>query len=86
MTTVTTKSIQSEKKYWHELSQEEVDKISMGGMTIGEVLKNYKQPDWCTYPDALSGMMGCWSLMDDDIRLKISKKFCKKCELFKSEK
>lgn len=44
---------------------------------------SYKQPDWCKYPNALEGQMGCWSLMDlskDGLRTKISKDFCKGCD------
>ena len=71
--------------YWHELPQEEVDKILASKITIGELLEKYKQPDWCNYPDALDGNMGCWSLMDNHeggIRSRISKDYCKDCECF----
>lgn len=85
MTVVSRKSIQNEKKYYHKLSQEKVDAIDKGGMTIAEVLKKYSRPDWCGYVDALSGIGGCWSLMDDDIRPKISEEYCKNCVDFKSK-
>ena len=89
MTVVSRKSIQNETKeplkYWHELIQEEIDKIIKSGRTVEQVLKEFSQPDWCAYPDAISGMIGCWSLMEDNIRQKISKEFCKNCDAFKSK-
>lgn len=73
------------EKYWHELPQKEVDQILKSGITVGESLKQYKQPDWCSYPDALAGMRGCWSLTSNEpsgLRTKISKEFCKSCDCF----
>ena len=52
-------------------------------------MKNYKQPDWCNYEEALSWMMGCWSLCDinkDGTRTKISTEFCKNCDCFNNKK
>lgn len=70
-------------KYWHEISQEEIDKLFEDKATVGFVLENYKQPDWCHYPEALSGIMGCWSLMDKNLRTEISHDYCKTCECYK---
>jgi hypothetical protein len=41
------------------------------------IMENFDQPEWCNYPDALSGMMGCWSLVG---RYVTGKKYCKNCE------
>lgn len=74
------------KKYWHELTQEEVDLILSEHRTVGFIVKNYKQPKWCTYYNALEGVAGCWTLMDlepNGGRTKISKEFCSKCDCFK---
>ena len=71
------------RSYFHEISQEEVDKLIADKKTIGYIMETYKQPDWCKYPNALEGQMGCWSLMDlskDGLRTKISKDFCKGCD------
>lgn len=73
------------RRYFHEIPQEEVDKLITDKKSVGYVLKNYKQPDWCKYARALSMGMGCWSLCDltkDGTRTKISKEFCKGCECF----
>jgi len=74
----------SKKRYFHELSQEEIDKLIADKKTIEYIKKNYKQPYWCKYPQALNGRMGCWSLMDlkkNGGRTKISKEYCKNnCE------
>jgi hypothetical protein len=72
-------------KYWHKLPQNKIDKIIEDGTTIKQVLEEYKQPDWCSYPDALGGMMGCWSLTDNGpngLRTKISPEFCKNCDCY----
>lgn len=72
-------------KYWHELTQEEIDTImSIEKLSIGELIANVKQPDWCSYPEALSFGFGCWSLCSTkkEIRARISKDYCKKCDCF----
>ena len=43
----------------------------------------YVQPDWCGYPDALDGMMGCWSLIYREVS---SEDYCKNCELYREKK
>jgi hypothetical protein len=51
-------------RYWHEVEPEERERlIKESNMLPREFLKQFKQPDWCTYPDALAGLMGCWSLV-----------------------
>lgn len=79
------KQIGCKKKFFHELDQEEIDKIVEDDNTIEYVLANFKQPDWCSYPNALEGTMGCWSLMDfksGGLRTKISKEYCSSCDEF----
>ena len=50
--------------YWHEIPQAEQEKIIKEyGLTVAQFLEKYKQPDWCEYPEALAGQMGCWSLI-----------------------
>lgn len=71
-------------KYWHELADEEMQKLFDADVTYGWILKNIRQPDWCDYPDALEGTMGCWSLTDvNDLRKKISHEFCKNCDCYR---
>ena len=70
-------------RYFHELEQTEIDALIDDKKTIGYIMETYKQPDWCKYPNALEGQMGCWSLMDlskDGLWTKISKDFCKGCD------
>jgi hypothetical protein len=70
-------------RYFHELEQKEVDALIADKKTIGYILETYKQPDWCKYPNALAGKMGCWSLINltkDGLRTKISRDFCKGCD------
>lgn len=71
--------------YWHELPQEKINELIENKITIGQILSEYKQPDWCFYKDALSGVMGCWSLVDNrpgGSRTQISKDYCKNCPCF----
>ena len=48
-------------------------------MTWAQFLEKYKQPNWCEYPEALMGDMGCWSLMTPGTIQNIES--CKNCEL-----
>jgi hypothetical protein len=71
--------------YWHELPKAEQDKIvETSGMKMGQFLKRYKQPDWCEYPEALAGQMGCWSLILS--RSIHGIKDCGKCDCIKKVK
>lgn len=74
------------KKYFHELTDEEFNKLVEDKTTIDTILKTYLQPDWCNDPNALAGKWGCWSLMSGDTRKKISKKFCRNCDCFRLPK
>lgn len=74
------------KKYFHKLPQKEIDKLISEEKTVQYIMDNYKQPNWCTYPKALSMTWGCWSLCDlekNGLRTRISKKYCGTCECFK---
>ena len=71
------------KKYWHKLSKEEQQKLIEGGLTVEELMERFKQPDWCTYINALGGNLGCWSLVWGDIH---SEDDCKNCDCYKEFK
>jgi hypothetical protein len=72
------------KRYWHKLQDSTIKRLVKNKVTIQECMKRYKQPDWCEYPNALEGVMGCWSLMDSmDLRHKISLEYCASCECCK---
>lgn len=62
-----------EKKYFHELTNEEFKEAIKKKM----VYEDFKQPYWCCYPNALNWEMGCWSLTE---RLIKSKEDCKDCD------
>lgn len=79
----------SDKKYWHELPQSEVDELIEKGVTNQYVIDNYLQPEWCQYDEALCGLMGCWLLVDNrpgGARTKVSLEYCKNCDCFKKPK
>ncbi len=69
-------------KYWHELKDSTIKRLFRKKLTLAEVMHRYKQPDWCHYPGALEGLLGCWSLMSAESRLKISREYCCECEYF----
>ena len=72
--------MKDKRPFLHELTPGEIDKILAEKIKIGELMERYRQPDWCGYPGALEGQMGCWSLMDlKGLRCKISKDFCCDC-------
>lgn len=45
-----------------------------------DVIKEFHQPEWCDYPHALDGMMGCWSLVS---RMVTGEDYCKTCDCYK---
>lgn len=51
------------KEYFHRLTKQQFEAVRESDATIGEVKRVYQQPSWCTYPGALDGCMGCWSLV-----------------------
>ncbi len=70
------------KPFFHELSQSEIDVLIANKSTWPDIMDKYSQPSWCNYPEALSGVMGCWSLTDlseKSLRKSISKEWCKSC-------
>jgi len=66
------------KPFYHELPQSTIDKLIEDGKTYKYIADNYRQPEWCRYPNALLGQVGCWSLFG--MRTKISREFCEKCD------
>jgi hypothetical protein len=68
-------------KYFHELTNEEYKVLEDNGTRWCDLPSLYPQPEWCNYPDALDGEMGCWSLV---YRTGVSKEYCKNCECFKN--
>jgi len=67
------------KKYFHELTRAEFKLLCDSGITWAQCAKDYPQPEWCGYPDAVQGAMGCWSLMDFMVT---GRKYCKTCNLY----
>ena len=64
-------------KCFHELTEAEFQGLPK--MTWGEAAKDYPQPDWCGYPNAVDGVMGCWALMGFEVT---GRDFCKDCEYY----
>ena len=71
------------KKYFHLISQDEVDELILLQKTVGYVKANYVRPDWCNDENALDMKFGCWSLCDlneNGSRTKVSKEYCSNCD------
>jgi hypothetical protein len=66
-------------KYFHELTEEEFDNLAETGMNWENCAKSYPQPNWCSYPNAVCGEMGCWALMTFSIKEEHD---CKNCNDF----
>ena len=65
---------------FHEITDEAFDKLVDEVSTWEGVMERYHQPKWCTYPEALGGEMGCWSLTGRRITCK---KDCGSCDRVK---
>lgn len=65
--------------YFHLLSDEECSLLEKSGATWGDIIKGFKQPRWCKYPDALGGIGGCWSLIYREVD---GENYCKDCDLY----
>lgn len=67
-----------DKPLFHEVTDSEWESMKAAGLTWGDMQERFAQPDWCAYPDALAGQMGCWSLVG---RMVTGIDYCKDCEL-----
>jgi hypothetical protein len=68
------------KPYWHELTEEQRQTIIRNGINAQEAIDTYAQPDWCNYPDAIGGYLGCWSLVSGFVD---SEERCTDCDCYK---
>lgn len=66
-------------KFFHQLSEDEFKVLCDTKMTWEECAREYPQPQWCGYPEAVQGVMGCWSLMDF---LVTGRSFCRHCDCY----
>lgn len=69
-------------KPFHELTKTKFAEICKEKITWEECSRRYPQPSWCAYPEAICGIMGCWSLMDFMVT---GRDYCKKCDCYKEE-
>jgi hypothetical protein len=67
------------KPHFHVMSDTEWKFRQLRGDTWGDVQRDYRQPEWCGYPDALGGFMGCWSLVG---RMVTGENYCRDCDLY----
>ena len=73
-----------EKKFWHQLTEEEVQAFINKGLTCREMDKIYKIPDWCNFEHPFcKDFHWCDNLLDQSTRSKISIEYCKNCSYFK---
>lgn len=70
-------------KPFHLITDEEWKKFQDNPeSTWGDVAKDFPQPEWCNYPNALNDLMGCWSLT---ARMVTGEDYCKNCDCYKSK-
>ena len=82
------KNKQMKKTYFHELSQRSIRRLQRNGVLWLDIMERYSQPDWCSYENALGGILGCQSLIDcstDGGRNKISPNYCASCSKYKKQ-
>ena len=71
------------KKYFHLVTNDEWKALKARNLKWrGLQDEGYAQPDWCGYPNALDGMMGCWSLLHRKVS---GKQYCSNCECFRTQ-
>src|SRR3990167_7111543 len=67
--------------FFHLLPAAEFERMKKAGKTWNYAMLHYRQPDWCSYPGALDGMMGCWSLVGRHVT---GEKYCAKgCDQYR---
>jgi len=62
---------------FHLVGDAEWESIKGSGMTWDELAEKHPQPSWCSYPHALRGTIGCWSLVG---RMVNGEDYCKSCD------
>lgn len=84
------------KPFWHRLSLKQQQAVIQHrdpdrprllglpeGWTYAEFLDMYRQPNWCEYPRALMGDMGCWSLLSSNTKMISRRSDCANCDCCK---
>ena len=67
-------------KYFHQLRAEEYSWLVKEKTIWGELQTSFPQPQWCNYPQAVYGLMGCWSLI---YFMVTGESYCKNCDCYK---
>lgn len=65
-------------RYFHRISDAEFESLTNLNKTWAWIMEHFAQPKWCGYPEALGGMMGCWSLVG---RMVTGEDYCRGCDL-----
>jgi hypothetical protein len=68
------------KPYFHELNEDQRHAVCTVGMTAQHAVDTYAQPDWCSYPNALAGYLGCFSLLTGGVKSEAS---CTGCDCYR---
>ena len=70
------------KKYFHELSVKKKRKVILEANSAKDITDVYIQPDWCSYDNALGGVIGCWNLLGEMVSCKND---CGTCKYIKND-
>ena len=75
----------TEIKYFHEITADEYKELIECGLTYEQLASQHPQPEWCNYPEAIMGSMGCWSLISfrGGKCLVTGEEYCKKCDQYR---
>ena len=73
------------KPLFHRISTKRFKEFEKEGRTWGWLMKKYRQPDWCTYYEALGGIGGCWSLTLQGKKRIRKKADCGNCDCIRKE-
>lgn len=67
------------RPYFHEAVPGGFDtlKVEHPEWKIQTVIDRYASPEWCRYPDAVGGIMGCWSLIGGMVK---DEGYCRNCD------
>lgn len=67
------------RPYFHEVVPGGFDQLKLEHprWTIGDVIARLAQPEWCGYPEAVGGIMGCWSLIGGYVKCE---SYCHNCD------
>jgi hypothetical protein len=69
-------------KYFNEITSQEYTNFFNKGLTWKDIAKDYPQPVWCRFPNAVNYKDGCLGLVLQSIH---AEEDCEKCFYYRKE-